>query len=144
VRRGFVGSGTRHGRDPGVFSVCGHWSSVTRYSANGATIACLTTQENGHDAPPSEGTVTVTESGSGTYTQQIAAGHHRLVADEPQPIGADAGPTPYDLLLAALGACTSMTVRMYGKPQGLVPRTRSSDVAPLAHSRARLRRLRNQ
>jgi putative redox protein len=73
----------------------------------------MTTQENGHDAAPSEGTVTVTEADSGTYTQQITAGHHRLVADEPQPIGADAGPTPYDLLLAALGACTSMTVRMY-------------------------------
>jgi putative redox protein len=85
---------------------------------SGATIACMTTQENGHDAPPSEGTVTVTETGSGTYTQQITAGHHRLVADEPQPIGADAGPTPYDLLLAALGACTSMTVRMYANRKG--------------------------
>jgi putative redox protein len=85
---------------------------------NGATIARMTTQENGHDAPPSEGTVTVTETGSGTYTQQITAGHHRLVADEPQPIGADAGPTPYDLLLAALGACTSMTVRMYANRKG--------------------------
>jgi putative redox protein len=73
----------------------------------------MTTQENGRAAASSEGTVTVTETGSGTYTQQIAAGHHQLVADEPQPIGADAGPTPYDLLLAALGACTSMTVRMY-------------------------------
>jgi putative redox protein len=73
----------------------------------------MTTQENGHDAAPAEGTVTVTEADSGTYTQQITAGRHRLVADEPQPIGGDAGPTPYDLLLAALGACTSMTVRMY-------------------------------
>src|SRR5205807_7129487 len=36
-----------------------------------------------------------------------------LVADEPHPIGDDAGPTPYDLVLARLGACTSMTVRMY-------------------------------
>jgi putative redox protein len=68
--------------------------------------------------PPSEGTVIVTETGSGTYTQQITAGHHRLAADEPQPIGADAGPTPYDLLLAALGACTSMTVRMYANRKG--------------------------
>jgi putative redox protein len=52
-------------------------------------------------------------TGAGGYTQQIAAGQHRLVADEPRPIGDDLGPTPYDLLLAALGACTSMTVRMY-------------------------------
>jgi putative redox protein len=65
-----------------------------------------------------EGTVTVTEDGSGGYTQDIVAGRHRLVADEPRPIGADQGPTPYDLLLAALGACTSMTVRMYAARKG--------------------------
>ncbi|MDH6247817.1 OsmC family protein [Mycobacterium sp. OTB74] len=66
----------------------------------------------------SEGTVTVTESGSGTYAQQITAGHHQLTADEPRPIGDDTGPSPYDLLLAALGACTSMTVRMYADRKG--------------------------
>lgn len=60
-----------------------------------------------------EGTVVVTETATGTYTQEIVAGHHRLSADEPRPVGDDAGPTPYDLLLAGLGACTSMTVRMY-------------------------------
>ena len=76
----------------------------------------MTTQrETGRDAASSEGTVIVTDSGAGRYTQQIAAGRHRLVADEPQPIGDDAGPTPYDLLLGALGACTSMTVRMYAE-----------------------------
>lgn len=67
---------------------------------------------------PSEATVTVTEAGSGTYTQQITAGQHQLIADEPKPIGDDAGPNPYDLLLAALGACTSMTVRMYANRNG--------------------------
>jgi putative redox protein len=67
---------------------------------------------------PSEGIVTVAESGTGTYTQQITAGPHQLVADEPRPISEDAGPTPYDLLLAALGACTSMTVRMYANNKG--------------------------
>jgi putative redox protein len=67
---------------------------------------------------PHEGTVTVTESGPGTYTQRITAGNHTLVADEPRPIGDDAGPTPYDLLLAALGTCTSMTVRMYADRKG--------------------------
>ena len=74
--------------------------------------------ETGWDAASSEGTVTVTETGSGTYTQQVAAGHHRLVSDEPRPIGDGAGPTPYDLLLAGLGACTSMTVRMYANRKG--------------------------
>lgn len=78
----------------------------------------MTTREPGHDAASSEGTVTVAETGSGTYTQEITAGHHRLVADEPRPIGDDAGPTPYDLLLAGLGACTSMTVRMYADRKG--------------------------
>jgi putative redox protein len=71
------------------------------------------------DVASSEGTVTVAETGTGTYTQQVTAGPHRLVADEPRPVGDDAGPTPYDLLLAALGACTSMTVRMYADRKGL-------------------------
>jgi putative redox protein len=74
--------------------------------------------ETGRDATSVEGTVTVTEDGSGGYTQQIVAGRHRLVADEPRPIGSDQGPTPYDLLLAGLGACTSMTVRMYAARKG--------------------------
>lgn len=62
--------------------------------------------------------VTVVETGSGTYTQEITAGSHRLTADEPRPVGDDVGPNPYDLLLAGLGACTSMTVRMYANRKG--------------------------
>jgi len=76
----------------------------------------MTTAES-HESP-SEGTVTVTETGTGTYTQQITAGRHQLVADEPLPVGDDEGPNPYDLLMAALGACTSMTVRMYANRKG--------------------------
>lgn len=78
----------------------------------------MATPEAGSDTTSPEGTVTVEETGSGPYTQQITSGHHRILADEPRPIGDDAGPTPYDLLLAALGACTSMTVRMYAGRKG--------------------------
>lgn len=79
----------------------------------------MTTQQPDHAAATPEGTVTVAESGAGTYTQEIIAGGHRLIADEPVPFGDDAGPSPYDLLLSALGACTSMTVRMYADKKGL-------------------------
>ena len=49
-----------------------------------------------------------------TLAQRIQAGRHELSADEPVPSGgSDTGPDPYALLLAALGACTSMTLRMY-------------------------------
>lgn len=48
------------------------------------------------------------------FRTQITAGGHQLIADEPKEAGgADEGPSPYDLLLAALGACTAMTLKMY-------------------------------
>ncbi len=50
------------------------------------------------------------------FAQEILIGPHRLVADEPKEMGGtDQGPTPYDLLLAALGTCTSMTVALYAR-----------------------------
>jgi putative redox protein len=58
--------------------------------------------------------VRVLEAGQGKFAQDVYMGRHRLRADEPVAVGgADAGPSPYDLLLAALGTCTAMTVRMY-------------------------------
>lgn len=58
--------------------------------------------------------VTVAESGSGPYSQLVYAGRHILSADEPEARGGhDVGPSPYDYLLAGLGACTAMTLRMY-------------------------------
>ena len=56
----------------------------------------------------------VVHAGPSGYVQNISIGPHLLRADEPSDYGGgDAGPNPYELLLAALGACTSMTVRMY-------------------------------
>jgi putative redox protein len=58
----------------------------------------------------------VVEGSARGFAQQIAVGGHRLVADEPLAVGGtDTGPGPYDLLLAALGACTSMTVALYAR-----------------------------
>jgi len=67
------------------------------------------------DANANEGTVVVSGSAAG-FAQEIHAGRHRLAGDEPISAGGtDTGPGPYDLLLAALGACTSMTVGLYAR-----------------------------
>ncbi len=62
------------------------------------------------------GAVVVAENGIGPFGQDIAAGGHRLRADEPASVGGlDRGPTPYQLLSSALGTCTTMTLRMYAE-----------------------------
>jgi putative redox protein len=80
---------------------------LNRYVAGAPTVA-----------PPvaAAGTVVVTGAGEGTFPQLISAHGHALRADEPvEAGGADSGPGPYDFLLAGLGACTAMTVRMYAE-----------------------------
>jgi len=59
-------------------------------------------------------------SSDGFLKQRITAGNHTLIADEPREAGgSDAGPDPYSFLLAALGACTSMTLQLYARHKGI-------------------------
>jgi putative redox protein len=67
----------------------------------------------------SSNTVLVVERGDGAFTQVLLDGRHMLLADEPKPAGDDRGPNPYELLLMGLGACTSMTLRMYARRKNL-------------------------
>jgi len=69
-------------------------------------------EQEADEAPP-EGRVLVEEAGR-RLTQLVKSGRHRLWADEPAHVGGDdKGPSPYDYLLSGLGACTTMTLRMY-------------------------------
>lgn len=68
------------------------------------------------DEPPGNGMVRVRTRPHHRFAQEVAVGTHRFMADEPKGAGGeDSGPGPYDLLLAALGTCTSMTLRMYAR-----------------------------
>jgi putative redox protein len=67
-----------------------------------------------------EASVTVKESGNGNIGQIVTIGHHIMGADEPEKLGGrDTGPSPYEYLLAALGSCTSMTIRLYANRRSL-------------------------
>lgn len=66
------------------------------------------------------GVVEVTETRAGRFAQRIRSGRHTFAADEPAAVGGDdSGPGPYDYLLAALGACTAMTMRLYAERKGI-------------------------
>ncbi|MGP1253070.1 MAG: bifunctional alpha/beta hydrolase/OsmC family protein [Kiloniellales bacterium] len=97
-----------------VAEVLAAWAG--RYLKTGETETRAPSRARETEAALPEGTVVVRETGEGFLSQHVFAGRHRLRADEPTSVGGDdSGPTPYDLLLAALGACTSMTMRMYAK-----------------------------
>ncbi len=62
----------------------------------------------------------VVHGDASSFKQEIVAGKHRLLADEPVNAGgSDAGPDPYDYLLTALGVCTSMTIGLYARRKNL-------------------------
>ncbi len=68
------------------------------------------------EIPPQQplGGVAVHEADTGAYFQHVRMGVHLATADEPEEVGGqNRGPNPYEYLLAALGTCTSMTLRMY-------------------------------
>jgi putative redox protein len=68
----------------------------------------------------SPGSVVVASAGTGPFEQVLLDGRHALRADEPAAVGGgDAGPSPYELLLMALGSCTSMTINMYATRKSL-------------------------
>ena len=86
-----------------VANVIAAWSE--RYLDQPASVA---------KAEGETGVVMVRETRAGKFQQEIMSGPHRFIADEPVSVGGlDSGPGPYDLLLAGLGACTSMTIRLY-------------------------------
>jgi putative redox protein len=89
------------------------------YAAN--VIAAWASRYLGTDKPMAEGAtdeamgVEVRETAQGKFQANVRAGPHLLLADEPTSVegGLGTGPSPYEYLSAALGACTTMTIRMY-------------------------------
>jgi putative redox protein len=84
-------------------SIIGTWAGRYLVDESGAAAA-----------PAASAQVVVAETTQGAFLNHVVAGRHRFLADEPESVGGfDAGPGPYDFLATALGACTSMTLRMY-------------------------------
>ena len=94
-----------------------HLLSDPAHVAYAAEVLCAW---SGLEAPaalepePETGWVEVSETGTGGYQVEVATAAGRFLADEPEDVGGlGSGPTPYELMSAALGACTAMTLRMY-------------------------------
>ncbi len=98
-----------------VSEVLAAWASrymQVNVNENGAT--------SGSGNTAYEDGVSVVETGESLFTQSIMTGIHIMAADEPLKMGGmDKGPSPYEYLLAALGACTSMTLRLYARRKGI-------------------------
>ena len=105
---------THRGDSAYVAELLSVWAG--RYLPEQTTEPTKAQPEPGTDLEP--GSVSVASTGTGAFQQLVVAGRHRFLADEPLGIGDDTGPTPYDLLLAGLGSCTSMTLRMYADRKG--------------------------
>ncbi len=106
-------------------SIISAWASRYAFDASSVTVSEAVTERN-------SGVVTVEETGNGDFQQRVASGGHTVFADEPEPVGTDTGMSPYEFLLAGLGACTSMTLRMYANRKKLALEKVS---VRLAHSR---------
>jgi putative redox protein len=79
----------------------------------------LSIEEEGSDKPPAPGQVQVSELNH-KFLREVVTDHHRWLSDEPTAMGgSNLGPDPYEHLLAALGSCTSMTIRMYANHKKL-------------------------
>ena len=105
-----------------------HLLSGKRDAANVADVIAAWAERYVDLAPPEQPVVSgnaprkvvVSETRNGKFQQTISVGPHQLVADEPIAAGGnDSGPGPYDYVLAGLGACTSMTMRMYADRKSL-------------------------
>src|SRR5262245_5375584 len=95
-----------------VADVLAAWASRYLGAAPADAAAAATTD--------AEREVVVAETRASRLQQAVTVGPHHLIADEPVRVGGqDSGPNPYDLLLAALGACTAMTLRLYAERKNL-------------------------